>query len=134
MPQNAQPFRIANAANSVRHVFVHDLLLSTNIGIYQHEKDGTQPVRFNIDLTVRESNTDIDDSIENVVCYEEVVKKVEKIINYGHLNLVETLAEEIAASCLEDPMVLVARVRVEKLEAIPNAASVGVEIERTRSD
>ncbi|HCX65995.1 MAG TPA: diguanylate cyclase, partial [Rhodobiaceae bacterium] len=44
----------------------------------------------------------------------------------------ETLAERIAGSCLEDARVRVARVRVEKLAAIPEAVSVGVEIERLR--
>ena len=134
MPQHAHPLRIADAANSVRHVFVHDLLLSANIGIYQHEKEGTQPVRINIDLTVREGDSEIQDSIDKVVCYETVVKRVENIIENGHLNLVETLAEEVASACLEDGRVFVARVRVEKLAAIKNAASVGVEIERTRSE
>ena len=134
MPQKTAPLRIADAANAVRHVFVHDLCLDANIGIYQHEKEGTQPVRINIDLTVREEDSEIGDEIGNVVCYEDVVKQVEKIIRNGHLNLVETLAEEIAATCLGDTRVTVARVRVEKLEAIANAASVGVEIERTRSD
>ena len=134
MSQNVTPLRIADAANAVRHVFVHDLLLDAHIGIYAHEKQGAQPVRINIDLTVREEDSDIADQIDNVVCYEDVVKQVEKIIENGHLNLVETLAEEIAAACLEDPRVTVARVRVEKLKAITNAASVGVEIERTRAE
>ena len=88
----------------------------------------------NIDLTVREGDVEIDDRFENVVCYEEVVKKVETIVSAGHINLVETLAEDIAAACLEDARVFVARVRVEKLAAIKNAASVGVEIERIRAD
>lgn len=134
MPQNVYPLHIANAARSVRHVFIHDLLISALIGIYTHEKQGNQPVRINIDLTVREGDTDIDDRFENVVCYEEVVKKVERIVSAGHINLVETLAEDIAAACLEDARVFVARVRVEKLAAIENAASVGVEIERIRSE
>ena len=48
----------------------------------------------------------------------------------GHLNLVETLAEKIAAHCLADKRVKVARVRIEKLKVIAEAQSVGVEIER----
>lgn len=134
MPQNVYPLHIANAAHSVRHVFIHDLLFSALIGIYTHEKQGSQPIRINIDLTVREGDIEIDDRFENVVCYEEVVRKVESIISAGHINLVETLAEDIASACLEDPRVFVARVRVEKLKAIENAASVGVEIERIRSE
>ena len=39
-------------------------------------------------------------------------------------------AERVAEACFEDPRVVSARIRVEKLTAIPEAVSVGVEIER----
>ena len=60
------------------------------------------------------------------------MKKVEAIIAEGHVNLVETLCERIAASCLTDKRVMAARVRVEKPDIIAHARSVGVEIERAR--
>ena len=50
----------------------------------------------------------------------------------GHTLLVETLAERIAAAALADPRVLRARVSVEKPDAFPDAATVGVVIERMR--
>jgi len=124
--------RIADAASRVRHVFVRDLLLDAHIGVHRHEKGRHQPVRVNIDLTVREAGLEAGDHLENVVCYEEVVDKVRALVGTGHINLAETMAERIAASCLEDPRVLVARIRVEKLAVIDAAASVGVEIERMR--
>jgi 7,8-dihydroneopterin aldolase/epimerase/oxygenase len=46
---------------------------------------------------------------------------------------VETLCDRIAESCLKDKRVVAARVRVEKPDIIPNARSVGVEIERVRA-
>jgi 7,8-dihydroneopterin aldolase/epimerase/oxygenase len=87
-------------------------------------------VVVNIDLSVKEGSGD--DDISHVVSYEIIVKKVEAIIEEGHINLVETLCEKIAASCLKDRRVIAARVRVEKPDIIPNARSVGVEIERGR--
>jgi 7,8-dihydroneopterin aldolase/epimerase/oxygenase len=72
------------------------------------------------------------DEISHVVSYEIIAKKVEAILEEGHINLVETLCEKIAQSCLKDKRVLAARVRVEKPDIIPNARSVGVEIERGR--
>ena len=59
---------------------------------------------------------------------------VADIIGRGHVNLVETLAEDIAAMCLNDRRVLSARVRVEKLDILEHAQSVGVEIERINSE
>ncbi|MAM94276.1 dihydroneopterin aldolase [Parvibaculum sp.] len=129
-PDNIAPLKIANAERAIRHVFIRDLLLDAHIGVYKHEKGGTQPVRVNVDLTVTEVAHA--DSLDNVVCYKTVVDQIKAIVAEGHLNLVETLAERIAGSCLEDARVRVARVRVEKLAAIPEAVSVGVEIERLR--
>jgi 7,8-dihydroneopterin aldolase/epimerase/oxygenase len=54
------------------------------------------------------------------------------VLAQGHVNLVETLCEKIASACLKDRRVLAARIRVEKPDIIPNARSVGVEIERGR--
>ena len=91
-----------------------------------------QRIVVNIDLSVHEGEGPNDDDIGHVVSYEIVVKKVEAILAEGHINLVETLCEKIAAACLKDSRVVAARVRVEKPDIIPNARSVGVEIERTR--
>jgi len=123
---------VASAASGLRHVFVRDLDLMALIGIYDHEKRDAQRIIVNIDLSVTEGEGPKDDDISHVVSYEIVVKKVEAIIAEGHTNLVETLCEKIAASCLRDKRVVAARVRVEKPDIIPNARSVGVEIERQR--
>ena len=121
---------VASAAQRLRHVFVRDLEISAFIGIYEQEKVKAQKVIVNIDLSVKEGSGD--DDISHVVSYEVVVKKVEAIVAAGHTNLVETLCEKIAESCLKDARVMAARVRVEKPDIIPNARSVGVEIERVR--
>ena len=123
---------VASAASGLRHVFVRDLELKALIGIYEHEKTDPQRIIVNIDLSVKEGEGPKDDDIGHVVSYEIVVKKVEAIIAGGHINLVETLCEKIAASCLTDKRVMAARVRVEKPDIIKNARSVGVEIERAR--
>ncbi|MCH8183252.1 MAG: dihydroneopterin aldolase, partial [Proteobacteria bacterium] len=70
--------------------------------------------------------------LENVVDYETIVQGVKTIVAAGHINLVETLAERVAGLCLSDARVEAARVRIEKLNVLPEAASVGVEIERVR--
>jgi len=126
----AQPLHIASAANAIRHVFVRDLVLDAHIGVHRHEEGWPQPIRVNIDLTVSENAALIGDRLENVVDYEHVVNGIRAIVAEGHLRLVETLAERIAAFALEDGRVRAVRVRIEKLDIIPDAASVGVEIER----
>jgi len=126
-----EPVQFADARNALRHVFVRDLTLDAHIGVHQHEKLGPQRIRVNVDLAVWEKDVDgIGDQLANVVCYEQVVSGIRALVEDGHVNLVETLAEQIAALCLGDRRVRVARVRVEKLDVFADATSVGVEIER----
>jgi dihydroneopterin aldolase len=115
-----------------RRVFVRDYVTDAEIGVWSHEKGKTQKVKINVDLIVQETDQHHDDQLENVVCYNDIVLGIRKIISSGHINLVETLAEQIADLSLRHRDVISARVRVEKLEAIPEAASVGVEIDRHR--
>ncbi|MAF95730.1 MAG: dihydroneopterin aldolase [Rhodospirillaceae bacterium] len=125
-----KPNRIADAKRALRHVFIRDLMLPCSIGVHRHEKTTEQRVRINLDLAVLEGGQPINDDIRNVICYEHLTKGIEEIVGRGHVNLVETLAENIAAMCLEDGRVKSARVRVEKLDILDDAESVGVEIER----
>jgi 7,8-dihydroneopterin aldolase/epimerase/oxygenase len=114
-----------------RRVFVRDLVVDCLIGVYRHERDGAQRVRINLDLTVFESSGPIDDKLANVLSYEDLIVKVRALAGAGHVNLVETLAERIAAMCLAEADVSVATVRVEKLDVFADASSVGVEISRS---
>ncbi|HUO93782.1 MAG TPA: dihydroneopterin aldolase [Rhizomicrobium sp.] len=122
--------RIADAALKITHVFIRNLEVLAHIGIHGHEQGKPQPVRINVDLGVRESAAS--DRLEHVVDYEAITTKIRAIVARGHINLAETLAERIAEACFEDSRVLSARVRVEKLHALPGAESAGVEIERAR--
>lgn len=127
---NIHPLRIADARRAIRHVFIRDLAIDAEIGVHRHEKGRRQPVRINLDLTVSEGGVPLGDRLDRVVDYERVASGVRALIAEGHVKLVETLAERIAALCLRDTRVLAVRVRIEKLQAIADAASVGVEIER----
>jgi 7,8-dihydroneopterin aldolase/epimerase/oxygenase len=120
----------STAADGMR-IMVRDLMLSAKIGLHQHERIAQQRIRVNLDLAIADLGV-IDDDYDKVVCYGELVTGVRHVVGAGHVNLVETLAERIAAMCLADRRVLSARVRVEKLDVFPEASAVGVEIERHR--
>jgi len=123
---------IASVHDKIRHVFIRDLQLRAMLGVYDSEKLEPQRVIVNVDLSVQEHGEPLDDDIQNVVSYEHVVNHVKELIAEGHVHLVETLAEMIANECLKNRWVVAVRVRVEKPDIIPEAVSVGVEIERTK--
>jgi 7,8-dihydroneopterin aldolase/epimerase/oxygenase len=125
------PLRVADAARSIRHVFIRNLEILAQIGIHGREKGTLQPVRINIDLAVEDAAV-VEDSLESVVDYETITNRIRTLTAKGHINLAETMAERIATLCFEDRRIKTARVRVEKLYALPGAEAAGVEIERNR--
>ena len=128
---NVTRLPIASAALAIRHVFIRNLELLAHIGVHGHEQGKMQPVRINVDLAVEDTAV-LADKLEFVVDYDAITRKIRAILAAGHINLAETLAERIAVTCFEDVRVKTARIRVEKLHALPGAESGGVEIERQR--
>jgi dihydroneopterin aldolase len=129
-PKIVYPRPASDLAPRIRQVFVRDLVVPSSIGAYRHERSAPQRVRVNVNLSVVEGDGPLDDQLAHVVSYEKIVEGVRRVAQSGHINLVETLAERIAALSLADPRVRSVRVRVEKLDVFPDAASVGIEIER----
>ena len=127
-------FRIADAKLAVRHVFIRDLTLTGLVGVYHHEKLNAQRIRINVDLAVKETPGIAKDRLVDVVSYEDVANGIRNMFGNRHVNLVETLAENISDMCFKDKRVLSARVRIEKLDVFEDAASAGVEIERFRAE
>jgi len=111
-------------------VFVHDLVLDAEIGVYSHEKGVTQRARFSVDIEVAPSGEAVEDQISRVLDYDMIISTIKGILAEGHINLVETLAAEIAARCLAHPRAALVRVKIEKLDKEPGA--VGVEIVRRK--
>lgn len=109
-------------------IFVRDLVLPVHIGVYDEEQGVTQRVGFSVEAVCAVSGGARHDEIAEVPSYDDILKIIHAIVGAGHINLVETVAEMIAARCLADPRIASVRVRVEKLERGP--AAVGVEIVR----
>ena len=112
-------------------VFVRDLVLPCSIGIYPREKGLRRRVRVNAEIEVA-APLPASDDFADVVNYETIVAGIKAITEAGHINLVETLADRIAALCLADRRVRTTRVTVEKLDVWPETESVGVVVERKR--
>ena len=65
-----------------------------------------------------------------VVSYDVILDAVRIVTGRGHIDFIETIAEEVAAIVLRHPRVETVRVKVEKLDVVEG--SVGVEIVRRR--
>lgn len=128
-----RPLRDQKSARQDRldKIFVRDLVLPCFIGAFEEEKGKTQRVRFSVDLWLIASRERNIDDVARVVSYDRIVEAIHAVIGNGHINLVETLAERIAARCLAHRRAAKVRVVVEKLDRLASG-SLGVEIERCK--
>lgn len=114
-------------------IFLSGWVIDCNIGVYAEEKGITQKVRLSIDAYladhVRASVDKMDEQHTDVPSYTDIIDAVNMITGRGHIELLETLAEEIAEHCLKDPRLEAMRIKIEKLERGPVR---GVDLFRTR--
>lgn len=117
-------------AHTSDKIFVKDYIKDANIGVYAEEKGVTQQIRLTVDAFLAPGVVSTVDEMVEVPSYTDIIDAIDHLIGRGHINLVETLAEELATMLLRDNRIGGVRVLVEKLERGPVR---GVEIYRTRS-
>jgi dihydroneopterin aldolase len=118
----------------VRKIFFRNLHVDVHMGIHEHEKGRTQPVRINLVLYMRTDTAPATDSISEVFNYDRVRTGILDLIDGRHINLQETLVEEIARLCLDFAEVVAVRVSTEKTDIYPDTDGVGYELVRIRND
>jgi 7,8-dihydroneopterin aldolase/epimerase/oxygenase len=118
-----------------RRLFLSNFEVNMNIGVHDFEKKGEQRVIVNVDLYVPlTQNTPQSDELHEVVDYDFMRQTIADIIAIGHIQLQETLCDEIATRMLAHPLVFATRVSTEKPDVYPDCKSVGVEIFRMKSN
>jgi dihydroneopterin aldolase len=119
---------------AIRKIFFRDLEIHAHIGINDSEQGRPQPVLVNITLYLAPGKRPERDSITEVFNYDEVRNGVHRLIDGRHINLQETLVEEIADLCLAFDTVAAVRVSTEKTDVYDDCAGVGCEAVRLREE
>ena len=113
---------------------IKDLLLRAIIGINDDERINRQDVIINITMFTDASRAGQTDDIGDTVNYRDVSKRVVTMVEGSQFLLIERLAEEVAKTVLANERVARVRVSVQKPGAVRFARSVGITIERDRSN
>jgi len=113
-------------------IHIRDLLLRCVVGVFPEERRAKQDVIINITLYADLSTACRSDRLEDTVDYKAIKNEVIADVESSECQLVERLAERIAAICLKPDKVARVRVLVEKPGALRFARTVGVEIVRER--
>jgi len=111
-------------------IFVRDFVVDCNVGVYAEEQGVTQKVRFTVEARLQKDVFSAEDEMAEVPSYADIIDIIVALARGGHINLVETFAEKIAAQVLSDKRIAAVRVILEKLERGPLR---GVEIIRPAS-
>ena len=117
-----------------RKVIIKNLILNIFVGIHNFEKKKKQRVRFNLIINIDQNLIPNDKDLKSIVNYEQVIKTITKITSRKHYLLLETLAEKIFFKLFENSRIKKILLRIEKLDIIKNTTSVGIELEKTRSN
>jgi dihydroneopterin aldolase len=113
-------------------IFLRDLRIDTVIGIWDWERKIRQTVSIDLEMGADIARAAASDAIDDTLNYKAVAKRVQQFVDDSAFQLVETLAEKIAAVILDEFDVPWVRVRVNKPGAIRGASDVGVSIRRSR--
>jgi 7,8-dihydroneopterin aldolase/epimerase/oxygenase len=112
----------------VDRISLRDHVVDADIGAFQQERGHKQRVRFNVVVEVAPSGP-LDDDVDRILSYDRITEAIAAELAAERLNLLETLAEKIAARVLAEPQARRIFLRIEKLDVGPYA--LGVEIVRT---
>ena len=127
-------FKQKRSYNYKRKILIKDLVLKMLVGIHNFEKKKKQRVRFNLVINIDQNLIPNDKDLKSIVNYEQVIKTIMRITSRKHYPLLETLAEKIFLKLFENLRIKKILLRIEKLDVIKNTTSVGIELEKTRSN
>ncbi len=112
-----------------RRIFLRNYIVDANIGIHEHERNGSQKLALNVDLFVELAmSTPRHDRLHEVVDYDFVRLTIRHRIDQGHINLQETLVDDLARALLAHPAVRAVRVASEKPDVYQDVDAVGIEV------
>lgn len=111
-------------------IYLSELKIETVIGIWDWERKIKQEVVIDLEMGADIARAAKTDHIDDTLNYKAVAKRLIQYVGESEFQLVETLAERVAAIVREEFDVPWVKVRLNKRGAIRGARDVGILIER----
>lgn len=111
-------------------VFIRELRVDTVIGVYDWERKIQQTVVLDIEMAWDNRRAAATDDLSKALDYNAVSQRLMAYIKSTQFQLIETLAEQCSDILLNEFFVPWLRLRLSKPGAVPEAATVGLVIER----
>lgn len=128
------PDHALDLMHGCRRLFLRDYVVPVRIGAHDFEKTAPQRIVFNVELFVPyASSTPSKDQLSEVVDYDFVRAVIATRVQQGHVELQETLCDDLAMQLLSHPGVQAVRLSTCKPDVYPDCAGVGVEVFRNKA-
>lgn len=111
-------------------VYIEGLTFQTTIGFYAWEKEIKQTLVIDLAMGWNTAQAAENDELAKTLDYAAISEAIVEFANANPVDLIETLAERIAAFLIANYQIPWLRLKLMKPTAVHNATTVGVEIER----
>ena len=114
-------------------IFIRELRIETLIGFHKRERHVPQTLQVDLEIGIANRAVFTSDRVADCIDYEKVTNRIAELAAERHYNLVETFAERIARTLIEEFGAASAKVSVAKLGILKSTGLVGVAIERQKN-
>src|SRR5690625_6906736 len=123
----------AHLTPATRRIFFERMALQANIGILEHELQGTQPIYVDAQFDTLIEGPSNDHDISSVLDYRLLRQHIIEICTTRHVNLLETLIEELCSSIMADfPSIIWLKIRISKTQHFEDSNNVGIKMQQRR--
>ena len=117
---------------SKRKVIIKNLIINMFIGIHSFEKRKKQRVKFNISITTDPNIEPNRKELSTILDYEKIIKRLTFLAGKRHYDLLEELSESIFKMIFNYKLVKKVNLKLEKLDIVKDAESVGIEVSKIK--
>jgi dihydroneopterin aldolase len=111
-------------------IFIDNLIVFGILGIHPHEQRKKQLIRISVEVTADITEAAKNDNVHKTIDYSALSEDIIQFVDDSSYGTIEALIEALAERILGKFDVESIWLRIEKPSAVPQADSVGVEIER----
>lgn len=109
-----------------RKIILENYRTQMHIGAYEKERGITQPVVWNVFVWIALPHASAN-TLAGVYDYTLIPEAINAIVTQGHIDLQETLADELFRRLFTDARVMAAQVKTTKPQAYPNCDGISIE-------
>ncbi len=121
-----------DAARSYQRVILRDLVTEVPLGLHAWERHKERPQRIVVNVELFAHTDGTFGSRETIVDYDEIRNELKAWRARDHVELIETLLEDLVALCFRNARVEACRVSIVKPDIFNEAGGAGVEVYRVR--